>query len=63
MEIDYVFPRKIFSCKKSARAKILTGCKTTLTFYRPMFPSHTNQSVDLFCKSIDWFLYDGNIGR
>ena len=28
-----------------------------------MFPSYRNQSVDLLCKSIDWFLYDGNIGR
>ena len=23
-----------------------------------MFPSYRNQSVDLFCKSADWFLYD-----
>ena len=21
-------------------------------------PSYRNQSVDLYCKSIDWFLYD-----
>ena len=28
-----------------------------------MFPSYRNQSVDLLCKSTDWFLYDGNIGR
>ena len=26
-----------------------------------MFPSYRNQSVDLLCKSADWFLYDGNI--
>ena len=25
-------------------------------------PSYRNQSVDLLCKSIDWFLYDGNTG-
>ena len=25
-----------------------------------MFPSYRNQSVDLLCKSTDWFLY-GNI--
>ena len=24
-----------------------------------MFPSYRNQSVDLLCKSTDWFLYDG----
>ena len=23
-----------------------------------MFPSYRNQSVDLLCKSTDWFLYD-----
>ena len=34
-----------------------------LTLYRPMFPSYRNQSVDLRCKSTDWFLYDGSIGR
>ena len=27
-----------------------------------MLSSYRNQSIDLFCKSIDWFLYDGNIG-
>ena len=24
---------------------------------------YRNQSIDLRCKSIDWFLYGGNIGR
>ena len=23
-------------------------------------PSYRNQSIDLLCKSIEWFLYDGN---
>ena len=27
-----------------------------------MFPSYGNQSIDLMCKSIDWFLYEGNTG-
>ena len=27
-----------------------------------MLPSHRNKSIDLLCKSIDWFLYEGNIG-
>ena len=26
-----------------------------------MFPSYRNQSIDLQCKLIDWFLYEGNI--
>ena len=33
-----------------------------LTFFMPMFPSYRNQSIDLQWKSIDWFLYEGNIG-
>ena len=28
----------------------------------PMFRSYRNQSIDVHCKSIDWFLYAGNIG-
>ena len=28
----------------------------------PMFPSYRNESTDLYCKSIDWFLYVGNTG-
>ena len=35
----------------------------SLNLERPMFPSYRNQSVDLKSKSIDWFLYNGNIGR
>ena len=27
----------------------------------PAFPSYKNQSIDLLYKSIDWFLYEGNI--
>ena len=34
-----------------------------LTLQRTRFPSYRNQSVDLLCKSTDWFLYDKNIGR
>ena len=26
-----------------------------------MFPSYRKQSVDLLCKSTDWFLYDGTL--
>ena len=25
--------------------------------------SYGNQSIDLLCKSIDWFLYERDIGR
>ena len=33
-----------------------------LTFFMPMFPPYRNQSIDLQCKSIDWFLYEGKVG-
>ena len=28
----------------------------------PVLPSYRNQSIDLVCKSIDWFLYEGSTG-
>ena len=28
-----------------------------------MFRSYRNQSVDLLCKSIDWFVYDEDTGE
>ena len=28
----------------------------------PVLPSYRNQSIDLLCKSIDWFLYEGKTG-
>ena len=27
----------------------------------PVFPSYRNQSINLQCKSIDWFQYDATI--
>ena len=27
-----------------------------------MLPSYRKQSIDLLCKSINWFLYEGNTG-
>ena len=29
----------------------------------PVLPSYRNQSIDLQNKSIDWFLFEGNIGK
>ena len=26
----------------------------------PVLPSYRNELIDLLCKSIDWFLYEGN---
>ena len=36
--------------------------RDTLTNKTPKFLSYRNQSIDLLCKSIDWFLYDCNFG-
>ena len=33
-----------------------------LTHLMPKLPSYRNHSTDLLCKSIDWFIYDGNYG-
>ena len=28
----------------------------------PVLPSYRNQSIEMLCKSVDWFLYEGNTG-
>ena len=28
----------------------------------PVLPSYRNQSIKMLCKSVDWFLYEGNTG-
>ena len=65
--IDEKLSRKqnidIVSSKISKTIDILYKSRDVLTLERPMFPSYRNQSVDLLCKSTDWFLHDGNIGR
>ena len=33
-----------------------------LTHQTPKLPLYRNQSIDLFSKSVDWFLYDDNFG-
>ena len=33
---------------------------TKLRNLRQMLPLYRNKSIDLYCTSIDWFLYDGN---
>ena len=34
--------------------------ESSLTHETPKLSSYRNRSIDLICKSIDWFLYDGN---
>ena len=36
---------------------------TLINLLNPVLPSYRNQSIDLLCKSLDWFLYEGNTGN
>ena len=42
--------------------KIICVHQLIIFFLMPKLPSYRNQSIDLQSKSIDWFLYDGNLG-
>ena len=33
-----------------------------LTYFNPVLPLYRNYTTDVLCKSVDWFLYNGNIG-
>ena len=43
----------------SNRLKNHTHFHLTLSWWRPL--SYRNQSTDLLCKSMDWFLYDNSL--
>ena len=45
----HVFYTEVFSDRISTRVV-------------PVLSLYRNQSIDLLCKSIDWFLYEGNTG-
>ena len=45
----HVFYTEVFSDRISTRVV-------------PVLSLYRNQSIDLRCKSIDWFLYEGNTG-
>ena len=51
----------LHSCGQITEAYLDTS--KHLIFYGPIFPSYRNKSADLLCKSTDWFLYGGSIGR
>ena len=48
---------------RHSKPKDINTCFQDINPLSDKFPSYRNQSVDLRCKSADWFLYDGNIGR
>ena len=49
-------------CNLSCLFRFATKFRCPLTHYVLVLPSYRNQSIDLLCKSIDWFLYQGNTG-
>ena len=42
---------------------ILRLKKTAMISPLSVLPSYRNKSIDLLCKSIDWFLCEGNTGN
>ena len=40
---------------------MLTSQDYLSMFGHRMFPSYRNQSIDLRCKPVSWFLYDDNV--
>ena len=52
--------------QSSTQAKTVNrslGCRLLLTLLRRRPISYRNQSIDLLCKSMDWFLYDIGLRR
>ena len=49
------FSRSLFSRIFVKRTNVLNSLNVKVAIFR-------NQSMDLLCKLIDWFLYDGNFG-
>ena len=50
------------SGKKYPQIPFINTSLPALTHETPKLPSYRNQSIDLLCKSTDWFLFDGNFG-
>ena len=55
MEIDYIFPRRIFSSKEAARAKILTEWKTAFTMAEIQYLFKKKSSYETLFFVIGWF--------
>ena len=42
--------------------KVVFNIKKNLAYFSLVLPLHRNSPIDLLCKSVDWFLYNGNTG-
>ena len=36
--------------------------RISLSYFSPVLPLYRNCPIDMLCKSVDWLLYNGNIG-
>ena len=55
--------RRLFSWKeKIYKEKVVFNIKKNLAYFSLVLPMYRNRTVDLLCKSVDWFLYTGNTG-
>ena len=59
--ITQVYPNILYR-SDSIFTHILLFGEPLLTNKVAVLLSYRNQSTDLLCKSIDWFLYEGNTG-
>ena len=46
--------------EKIYKEKVVFNIKKTLACFSLVLPLYRNCTIDLLCKSLDWFLYNGN---
>ena len=55
--------RRLSSWKeKIYKEKVVFNIKKNLAYFSLVLPLYRNRTIDLLCKSVDWFLYNGNTG-
>ena len=55
--------RRLSSWKeKIYKEKVVFNIKKNLAYFSLVLPLYRNRPIDLLCKSVDWFLYNGNTG-
>ena len=55
--------RRLSSWKeKRYKEKVVFNIKKNLAYFSLVLPLYRNRPIDLLCKSVDWFLYNGNTG-
>ena len=55
--------RRLSSWKEQIyKEKVVFNIKKNLAYFSLVLPLYRNRPIDLLCKSVDWFLYNGNTG-